>query len=420
MPPKTLLALALLGHAPTALPCEAPRPAPDPVPITIILLDDVDWDTWELAHKPHIDAIAKEGVTFTRAWGYPLCSPARAALLTGRHASRTGIGDLVNAGAGKGMGLRQAEVTLAELLHGERTAAFGKWHLAGIVEPGHPNAQGFDDYVGVLTNVNQPGVGRDYFHWKEVTNGQEGPVRNEYLTRATTENALRSDATFRYIAYHAIHKPAHDPPGWSETTWEGRKAAMLEYVDREIGRLFGGKYDPERDGWVFLLGDNNRQRTLSGKPGKSSLREAGLHVPFLVGGPGVDDAVRGRKRDDLASIVDVFPTVAEIRGVDPGEVDGFSLVPVLRGGEGGRTTNFAEFFSVNNFDPRFVDGKWRRTIRGEGRYKLRHNVIKEKLTLWRIIGDDQEVEIPEPWTGEDLRAARYLRSRLPEVTFLGN
>jgi len=392
------LVLALLGLfcAWQEPPAGDAATAPVEPRITIVVIDDVGWELWREARTPHLDALAARGVTFTRAWAYPACSPARAALLTGRHAFRTGVGRVVRGQRGV-RGLALSETILPELLP-ERCEAFGKWHVATGAT--NPNDAGFDHYAGCLGNLTGPGS-RGYLSWTKTVDG-EARLVSTYATRDTTDDALASDASFRYVAYHAAHRPLHWPPGVEEPELPGAPAliqhgqvlAMVEFLDAQIGRLLA-----DEQGYVFLLADNGSETNFGG--GKGSVSESGVRVPFVVAGPGVVPAVR----DDLVSVVDVFATVAELRGipVPPGVAeDSVSLVPILRGEPGRRETMYVEHFDAQGeFHERAIASRTHRlTVDSNGREHLARM--------------PDERPVPEPWEGEDAAAARFLRERLPE------
>ena len=388
-----LLALpGVLQDPPAASGPALAQPAPR---ITIVLVDDVGWDLWRAARTPHLDALAARGVTFTRAWAYPACSPARAALLTGRHAFRTGVGHVVLGQKGE-RGLALSETTLPELLS-ERCEAFGKWHVATGAT--NPNDAGFDHYAGCLGNLNGPGS-HGYLRWAKTIDGETRLV-SAYATRDTTDDALASQASFRYVAYHAAHRPLHWPPGVEEPELPGTPAviqrgqvlAMIEYLDDEIGRLLA-----DEEGYVFVLADNGSETLFGGD--KGTISEAGVRVPFVVAGPGIEPAVR----DDLVSVVDVFATVAELRGIalPPGVAeDSISLVPMLRGERGRRETVYVERVEPGAEMPeRAIASRTHRlTIEADGREHLAR-LPDERAVL-------------SPWPDEDAQAARFLRERLP-------
>ena len=130
---------------------------------------------------PNLDALAADGLLFRNAWACPVCSPTRAALLTGRWGFRTGIGSVVT---NTEPGLTLAERTTPEVLTRYSSACIGKWHLAGNLGNTHPNQSGFDHFSGFLR-----GAVNDYFSWPKVVDGQSS-TSNVYTTSAFTDDAI--------------------------------------------------------------------------------------------------------------------------------------------------------------------------------------------------------------------------------------
>jgi len=381
-----LLALgALRAPAPVVPPARAAYP------VTVILLDDVGYELLALAHTPHIDALAARGVAFRQAWAYPTCSPTRVALLTGRHAWRTGVGSVLGWNLpALNLGMKLEEVTLAEILP-DPVDLFGKWH-ASHRHTG-PNEQGFRHYRGCLFQVDTEG-GTGWTNWVKTVDGQRDRSTT-YATTDTTDDALASDAPVRLVAYHAVHEPVEPPPGGPPGTDLEVTLDMLEFLDREIGRLLEGY-----GGYVILLSDNGSEIQYGG--GKGTLRESGIRVPFVVAGPGIEPRVA----DDLVSVVDVFATVAELRGVplpDGVAQDSISLVPILHGRPGARETALVERFWPNHHPLERSSA-----IRDRER-KL---VVTEEGN-WRLYRMPSEELVPKPWSPEDRAAARRLFGLLP-------
>jgi arylsulfatase len=157
---RALLTLALLagGAAPAAAPA---GPARDALRVTVVVLDDVGFAMLAQADTPVLDRLRAGGAWFTNFWTYPTCTPARAALLTGRHAHRTGVGTLISPTTPHNPGLPLAETTLAELLV-EPVEYFGKWHLGHRLDD--PRDQGFAHYAGGRWNL-ATGGGQSYYQW---------------------------------------------------------------------------------------------------------------------------------------------------------------------------------------------------------------------------------------------------------------
>ena len=358
------LVLSLAGSAPL-LAAEKPN-------VVVVLADDLGWADLgcygsKYHRTPNLDKLAAGGVRFTQAYAAcSVCSPTRAALLTGRHPVRTGITDWL---PGRADGPAQrllrpklpgelplAEVTLAEAMKaaGYATAHVGKWHLGG---PGFgPNAQGFDVSIG----GDQAGSPRSYFapyaNKAGTMPGLERATAGEYLTDRLgmeAEAFIAANAAkpfFLYLAHYAPHIPlkakpeviakydAKPKPGQqSNATY----AAMLESLDDSIGRIVA-KLDElklREKTLIVFTSDNGGLCILEGQPapatinaplreGKGYLYEGGLRVPLIVNGPGVKPAI-----SDVPCVShDLFPTLAELCGfAPPAEPDGVSLAGVLRG-----------------------------------------------------------------------------------------
>ena len=407
-----LLALACTDGAPEAVTTDTARadtvpadsdPPAAPPNILLVLLDDIGvdkvgaYDPYGTAPPtPTLDALAERGVVFENAWVYPGCTPTRAALLTGRHGYRTGLGRVLTAPV-DGHWLLEDEVTLPEVLAGAgyTSAAVGKWHLVAWAaeEPEeHPRRQGFGTFRGLLSNVHQPLYDSQepltYWHWEKVVDG-EAAFESTYLTTDQADDVLAltgelPEPWFLYAAFFAPHDPWHAPPDElisqpldeEAASAAETHSAMVESVDTELGRLFEGM-DPEVAArtLVVLLGDNGTPREATLEPAdpdrvKETLYDGGVNVPMLVAGPGVE---AGRS-EALVHAVDLLPTLAEAAGVDlsglvrtEGEqagaavtLDGVSWLPVLSGGEGSR-----EHLHVEQLHPN-----------GTGDYEVEHYAVR--------------------------------------------
>ncbi len=224
--------------------------------VLLIIADDLGADSVGLfspanttAPTPTLDGLAANGVRFTRCWSNPTCSPSRAALLTGRHGFRTGVG-----WPGDVIGLSEGTIANAFNSAGYGTACIGKWHLSNQTNGGddNPNLMGFDHFSGAMS-----GALRDFFLWPKVVNGQA--LQQRVRTYATTENV--NDAIswideqdsdwFLWLAFNAPHSPFHLPPNELHSyDLLGTEAdiaanptsyyqASIEAMDTEIGRLLG-------------------------------------------------------------------------------------------------------------------------------------------------------------------------------------
>jgi arylsulfatase A-like enzyme len=324
-------------------------PTPPATNVLVILLDDVSTNKLALydpavpaVSLPTIDALAAQGVTFDQAYASPMCSPTRAALLTGRHARRTGFATVAN---DAGDQLSYKEVTVAEALDDNvlgldwSTAALGKWHLAQkSVERLHPNKSGFDHFSGVFTVMSETVAPlNDYYDWEETTDGVIVGRSTVYHTTDIVDDALAHIPTmpepwFLYLPMTAPHDPLHVPPSALVTDPVDAYSAdaelydaMLQAADAEIGRLLAG-IDPAvlANTTVLLTADNGSQPEVVEAPydpdrSKRSVYQGGIHVPLVITGPLVTQP--GARTDALVHLVDVFTTALDIAGVPLVDVD---------------------------------------------------------------------------------------------------
>lgn len=309
-------------------------------------------------HTPHLDALAASGVRFTQFYvGSPVCSPSRAALMTGRGPHRAGVPQNVGSKPGS-KGLPTEETTIAEVLKsvGYRTGAFGKWHLGTIPEC-QPIGQGFDEFVGhwggcidnyshVIYWAGSPFhdfYRQDQKHWEEGTHSLDIIVRE--TNRFITEN--QSEPFFIYMALNIPHYPLHPRPEFRalyKDIPEPRHsyAALVSDMDNAIGNVLAKLEETGvRDNTlvVFLSdhGHSTEERASFGggnagpyRGAKFSLFEGGIRVPFIASWPG--GLPQGEVRDQMATSMDLLPTFAEFAGapLPDAQLDGKSLATVLK------------------------------------------------------------------------------------------
>ncbi len=310
---------------------------------------------------PQIDALAQTGVRFTDFYvAAPICSPSRAALLTGRYPARAGMSTERNVGSGEGdAGLPPSEVTLAELAktRGYATGIVGKWHL-GFTPDSVPNAQGFDfffgfhasalDYFSHLYYLSDP-YRHDLFRNRQEV-FESGTHLNELFAREAArfveENARRP--FLLYVAFNAPHYPMTPQPRFLEQYKEmpvRRRdyAALVAGMDEAIGRVMAAvrRHELAKDTLVFFTSDNGAaiesQRGEGGgtnrpfRGHKKTLWEGGIRMPAVVSWPGT--LPQGETRKQVTIAMDVFPTVAELIGAElPKDrtIDGRSWLPLLK------------------------------------------------------------------------------------------
>jgi len=317
---------------------------------------------------PHLDALAARGVRFTQFYaGSSVCSPSRAALLTGRYPHRAGVPTNAESRPqdfGTGRGLAAEQVTIAEVLRdaGYRTGHFGKWHLGAL--PG-PNGQGFAESFGFIGGCIDKWSHFSYggAPWGEPPkrhdwqrNGAEvwesGTHSGDLIVREAARfiEAESDQPFFAYVAFGTPHYPmqpydkfrrqyAHLP--------EPRRsyAALVSSLDEQIGRLLAALDERglrEQTLVIFQAdqGHSTEARANYGggnagpyRGAKSSLFEGGIRIPAIVSMPG--RVPEGEVRDQLCTGCDWFPTIADACGVTLPDrtIDGEGLAPVLASAE---------------------------------------------------------------------------------------
>lgn len=375
--------------------------------VLLVILDDVGvrhvgtYDAHEDApDTPTLDALAAEGVLFRNAWAHPLCSPTRAAITTGRHAFRTGIGTSIGWAATVELSARYD--ALADLAPAS-TALLGKWHLTHGGGPGDPWAKpiahGYDLHAGSIY-----GVVEDYYAWERNVATAIGAAQGTSTTYATTQNvddaidfiARATEPWLCVLAFNAPHSPWQDPPPELHsmplpmTTNPQRYRAMIQAADTELGRLLATSVDLG-DTAVVVLGDNGTpglvmQGVYPTGHNKGTVYEGGVNVPLIVAGGFVDRP--GRESLHLVSDVDLFPTVLELLGARPPASDGVSFLPVLGDpyADPARSWIYTETFAPNGPGP-WSAHDW--AIR-DSRYKLAR--IDDAEAFYDLAADPDELD----------------------------
>lgn len=356
----TLLLLVFFGCR------EKPKPN-----IILFFIDDLGWTDLgcygsDLYETPHIDQLASEGIRFTNAYAAcTVCSPSRAALMTGKYPARLHLTDWIQGHKRPNaklkvpdwqMYLDTTELTIAEALKkgGYITAIFGKWHLGD--DPVYwPQEQGFDVNIGGYRwgapgSYFYPyhGYKRDSLHPPNLEHGEDG----EYLTDRLTDETIRFLEKYRdqpffiYFPHYAVHTPiqAHDSltayfeakvhPGLRHRN--AAYAAMIQSVDESVGRIREKIEQLGLDGntAIFFTSDNGglelRQITDNGviRAGKGSAYEGGVRVPFIAMIPGV--TLAGIESHVPVIGMDLYPTILNLAGLPVVEHDGKNLLPHLR------------------------------------------------------------------------------------------
>jgi arylsulfatase A len=330
------MAAALVAAGGKAMAAGARKPN-----VVFILCDDLGFGDLEVygskIKTPNLNRLAAEGMRFTNLDAAdPVCSPSRAALLTGRYPARVGVPEVLFPTDKAGLDLD--EVTLANVLkaQGYATMCVGKWHLGRPVEY-LPTSRGFNAYFGIpYSNDMTPRV------LMQDTEVVEEPAVLETLTQRYTEHAVKfiqdkkDGPFFLYMPHTFPHIPLAASARFRGKSGEGLYGDVVEEIDWSVGEVLRALKDAgvERETIVMFSSDNGPW--YQGSPGKlrgrkNTTYEGGVREPFLARWPGRIPA--GRVSAATCSMMDVFPTVTKLcGGVMPEKpVDGVDIWPILSG-----------------------------------------------------------------------------------------
>lgn len=363
-----LLAGVFVGAMAAAL---APKPN-----VVLILADDLGWTDIapfgsDLHETPALAQLARDGMKFTQNYSAcSVCSPTRAALMTGKYPARLHVTDWIPGSMPDNPKLLvpdwtkylpTEETTIAQVFQraGYATAIIGKWHLAKVgTKESYPEAFGFDLNIA---GTDKPQPSTYYAPYKIPTLQPEGR-EGEYLTDRLGDEAVKwiesvkDQPFFLYLPHFAVHLPLQGRadltdkykrkladkggPGGPLNHKNPAYASMTEAMDQAIGRVRAKLDELKLTGRtiiIFTSDNGGRVPTTSNVPlrlGKASAYEGGVRVPLIVSWPGVTRP--GSVSDAPVITMDLFPTLVEVAGLPSNAartaVDGMSLAPVLRGG----------------------------------------------------------------------------------------
>jgi arylsulfatase A-like enzyme len=429
-----LLLVAIL-NPPARLHAASP-PGPGKPNFLLILTDDHGYGDVSAYRKadvqtPRIDRLASGGMRFTtmRA-NATVCSPTRAAMLTGRYPDRAGVPGVIRTHPENSWGWFDPSLpTLADHLRnaGYHTALVGKWHL-GLESPNTPNERGFDFFHGFLGDMmdsywDHRRHGQNYLRRNEAAIEAEGHATDLFTDWAIAwlrERARSETPFFLFLAYNAPHFPIEPPPEWLERVRRrapemeekrARNVAFVEHLDSAIGRVLAALEESglERNTLVIFTSDNggslpHAQNNDPWRDGKQSHYDGGLRVPFIARWPEVVKA--GVDSDYPGLTFDVFPTFLELAGAAlPDGLDAVSLAPLLLG-EAGPTGPRELYFVRREGGARYGGNSYEAIIRGH--WKLLRNDPYSPLELYNLMDDPQEttnVAAKQPQVFRELAAA---------------
>lgn len=362
--------------------------------ILLIVADDLGYEMLGSygranAVTPHLDAMAAQGLRFSRAYASPVCTPSRMSLYTGLYASRHGYTDVLPVHEGKKDFVDFSKYrSYAQLFQaaGYQTSVTGKWQLAPLeFYPEHCREAGFDSWC-VWQIWHEDAKTKRY--WKATYN-QDGEVRKDieeqFGPEVMKDYVIHRMKTARdtgepFIIQHNMvlpHVPIIDTPDDKALGREKSLRNMIGYMDKIVGELL---YAVDTLGladntYVIFVGDNGTQAeqgreiplgTVTG--GKWKLVDGGMHVPLIIKAPDMNTA---RTSNDLVEITDFFPTFCELTGIsipDSIPMDGISFAGLIMGEAQGKR----EWVSAAiGKDVAVFDGAWRLHKREDRLYDCR-------------------------------------------------
>ncbi|MEC3880118.1 sulfatase-like hydrolase/transferase [Parapedobacter sp. 10938] len=435
----------------------AANPTNDQYNVIYILADDLGYS--ELGcygntfnETPHLDRLAAEGVRLTSAYAAaPVCSPYRAALMTGQYPARLQITDYLRPDADQH--LDTAHTTLAEMFqqNGYHTGIVGKWHLSGYVKAGAevetlPDKHGFDE---VLVSENRGIAEGWYFHPYGFNHEIEKKLPGrEYITDRQHEEALgfiernKDQPFFLYLSHYAVHTTVHGQPevvdrfrgkaaaGTSAPTrgnpendpykrWPADSrathhnphlAAQLYVIDQGVGMIREKlrELGIDKNTIIVFTSDNGGETTITTnaplREGKSTLYEGGVREPFIIWNPTLfDPAV---VHTPMATY-DVYPTLMDLIDAKPNRqpFDGVSIAQTLRHPK--QVPPERSFYWHYPLDkPHFLGGRSAGSIR-KGDWKLIEFFDDSTTVLYNLrddLGEQRDLAAQHPATAADLAA----------------
>ncbi|WP_439581293.1 sulfatase family protein [Dyadobacter bucti] len=352
----TMIGLVTLGMASISV----TNPEADPLPnILLILTDDqgyhdVSYYGTSDLRTPNIDQIAKNGIRFDEFYANcPVCSPTRAALLSGSYPDVVGVPGVIRTFPEDNWGyFNPKEPTLPAMLSkkGYQTAIIGKWHL-GLESPNTPNERGFDYFHGWLGDMMDDYWAHrrhniNYMRENNKVIDPEGHATDLFTTWSQDyikKQAKSKKPFFLYLAYNAPHFPVQPPKEWlakvkaREKGIEEKRAnlvALIEHMDDGIGKVVKTLKDEglyENTLIIFTSDNGGHLPSMANngpvRDGKQSMYEGGLRVPACMSWPGRIKGGRVSNQTNLS--MDLYPTLLQLANVEPKNIHGRSFLPTL-------------------------------------------------------------------------------------------
>ena len=420
--------------------------AETPPNVIIILADDLgrgDYSAFGTSDisTPNIDRLCREGMTFHNFYASScVCSPTRAALLTGQVPDRVGVPGVIRHTPDNSWGwLSPRAVLLPQVIRpaGYHSAIVGKWHL-GLTSPNTPTERGFDEFHGFLGDMMDDYLthlrgGQNFMRKNRDVIDPKGHATDlftnwacDYLKNRAADNE-RNHTTkpfFLYLAYNAPHDPIQPPPEWVEKVRRRQPqmpskrvalVALIEHMDDGIGQVLQtlDQLKLSENTLIFFTSDNGGilgQGAVNGpwRSEKQHMYEGGLRVPGIARWPGRIAA--GSETNRVSVTMDLFATVAEAAGVQNAkEVEAVSFLPTLLGKS--QPDPIRDLYFVRREGGPAYGGKTiEALIRGD--WKLIQDSPFQPLELYNLKTDPREttnLASREPKVFQELSAALRLR-----------
>lgn len=386
--------------------------------IVLILADDLgygDLSSYGASdmRTPHIDRLMAAGIRFDHFYANsPVCSPTRAALMTGRYPDLVGVPGVIRTHANNNWGYLSPEATLLPQLlkrAGYHTALVGKWHL-GLESPNRPHERGFDHVHGFHGDMMD-----DYYtHRRHGINymrlngevidpeGHATDLFTQWAVEYIRERAKSDAPFFLYLAYNAPHTPIQPRKEWVEkvkgrqpniSDARARLVALIEHMDAGIGDVIDalketGAYD---NTLVVFVSDNGGQLNVGAnngslRGGKGTMYEGGIRVPMGALWPGRINP--GSRSNRIGLTIDLYPTLTEAAGVKITHyIEGRSLLPTLLGR--GQPPEERTLIWVRREGGNAYMGRTIWAVR-EGGWKLLQNTPTSAFELYNLKEDPEE------------------------------
>ena len=338
--------------------------------IVLVFMDDMGYGDMgamggTVVRTPNMDRVAAEGITYRQMYSAAaVCTPSRAALMTGRYAQRVGLERVIFPQEPEGLSVY--ERTIADVLGdcGYRTAIYGKWHL-GARREHNPIRHGFQEFYGLPYSNDM-----DPVHTYEGEEVAETYVDQAQLTRQYTDRAISfidqqpGEPFFVYVPHTMPHIPLHVEEGFRGVSKGGTYGDTIECIDHHLGRLLDhlDRRGLADNTLVIVTSDNGPwfEGSTGGLRGrKTESYEGGIRMPFVARWPALIPP--GIECDEPACFIDLLPTLAGFCGAklpDDRPIDGCDIGATFRGEP------------MPERDPLFFFAGWSLNAVRDGKWKL--------------------------------------------------